>query len=49
MFSVAFGSTGRTGSAGGLAPFMPQVQTLSAGETNLSGSSGLVPPGTFSN
>ena len=33
-FSVAFGSTGCSGSAGGRAPFLPLARTLSAGGTN---------------
>ena len=33
-FSVAFGSTGCSGSGGGRAPFAPLALTLSAGGTN---------------
>ena len=33
-FLIAFGSLGCRGSAGRLAPFVPQVRTLSAGSTN---------------
>ena len=42
-FSVAFGSTGCSGSAGGLAPFTPLARTVSAGGTNSYGG----PPGKF--
>ena len=36
-FSVAFGSFGCRGSAGGLAPFVPQARRLSAGGTIFKG------------
>ena len=46
-FSVAFGSTGCSGSAGGRAPFAPLARTLSAGGTNSYGRPGTCPPGKF--
>ena len=48
-YSVAFGSTGCSGSAGGRAPFAPLARTLS-GTTNSWGGGGLsgaCPPGKF--
>ena len=46
-FSVAFGSTGCSGSAGGLAPFAPLARTVSAGGTNSLGGPGACPPGNL--
>ena len=46
-FSVAFGSTGCSGSVGGRAPFAPLARTLRAGSTSSWGSPGAYPPGTF--
>ena len=43
-FSVAFGSTGCSGSAGGRAPFAPLARTLSAGGTNSYGRPETCPP-----
>ena len=46
-FSVAFGSTGCSGSAGGRAPFATLARTLSAGGTNSYGRPGTCPPGNL--
>ena len=46
-FSVAFGGTGYSGSAGGRVLFTPLAQTLSASGTNAWGGGGYAPPWKF--
>ena len=48
-FSVAFGSAGCRGSAGGLAPFVRHALMFSAGVTNFRGSRGMLPMEIFYN